>query len=78
MKKNRYFGRFALTLLAAGFALAFLMPSVLTITNSFMTQSEISANYGQVFKNVSGSDGKMFHVDERCILQKSTPFRKEM
>ena len=60
MKKNRYFGRFALTLLAAFFALWFLMPTVLTITNSFMTQSEISANYGQVFKNASGSEGKTY------------------
>lgn len=60
MKKNRYLGRFALTVLAAGFALAFLMPTVLTITNSFMTQSEISANYGKVFSNVSGSEGKTY------------------
>ncbi|MCI9214092.1 MAG: carbohydrate ABC transporter permease [Oscillospiraceae bacterium] len=64
MKKNRYFGRFALTLLAAFFALWFLMPTVLTITNSFMTQSEISANYGKVFANVSGSDGKAYIADE--------------
>ena len=63
MKKNRYFGRFALTLLAAFFALWFLMPTVLTITNSFMTQSEISANYGKVFANVSGSDGKTYIAD---------------
>ncbi len=60
MKKKRYFGRFALTLLAAGFALTFLLPTVLTISNSFMTQSEISANYGKVFSNVSGSDGKTY------------------
>ena len=60
MKKKRYFGRFALTVLAAGFALAFLLPTVLTISNSFMTQSEISANYGKVFSNVSGSDGKTY------------------
>ena len=46
MRKKHYFGRFALTLIAAFFALWFLMPTVLTITNSFMTQSEISANYG--------------------------------
>ena len=52
MKKKRYFGRFALTVLAAGFALAFLLPTVLTISNSFMTQSEISANYGKVFSNL--------------------------
>lgn len=64
MKKNRYFGRFALTLLAAFFAVWFLMPTVLTITNSFMTQSEISANYGKVFANVSGSDGKAYIADE--------------
>jgi len=63
MKKNRYFGRFALTLLAAFFALSFLMPTVLTITNSFMTQSEISANYGKVFANVAGSDGKTYIAD---------------
>lgn len=30
-------------------ALLFLMPIVLTITNSFMTKEEISANYGTVF-----------------------------
>ena len=60
MKKKRYFGRFALTLLSAFFALWFLMPTVLTISNSFMTQSEISSNYGKVFANVSGSDGKAY------------------
>ena len=36
MKKKRYFGRFTLTVLAAFFALWFLMPTVLTISNSFM------------------------------------------
>ena len=60
MKKKRYFGRFTLTVLAAFFALWFLMPTVLTISNSFMTQSEISPNYGKVFANVSGSDGKAY------------------
>lgn len=60
MVKNRYLARTILTIIAACFALAFLMPTVLTITNSFMTQSEISANYGQVFKNASGSEGKTY------------------
>lgn len=55
MKKNRYIGRGILTLVAIFFAFAFLMPTVLTITNSFMTQSEISANYGKVFANAAGS-----------------------
>ncbi|MBD5149489.1 MAG: carbohydrate ABC transporter permease [Oscillibacter sp.] len=63
MKKKRYFGRFTLTLLAVFFALWFLMPTVLTISNSFMTQAEISSNYGKVFANVSGSDGKAYIAD---------------
>lgn len=53
--KPRYFGRAALTILTAAFALMFLLPTLLTITNSFMTQSEITANYGQVFD--TGSNG---------------------
>ena len=38
------------------------MPTVLTITNSFMTQSEITANYGQVFQNAT--DGKSYIKDK--------------
>ena len=52
-KKKRYFSRGAIFVLCAVFALLFLMPTVLTITNSFMTQSEITANYGQVFSNAT-------------------------
>ena len=59
MKKKRYFSRGVLTLLAFLFAVLFLLPTVLTITNSFMTQSEITANYGQIFQNAS-SDAKSF------------------
>ncbi len=40
------------TAAAAFFAILFLMPIVLTITNSFMSASEISANYGSVFAKV--------------------------
>ena len=55
MKKKRYFGRGMLTLLAAVFAVAFLLPTLLTFSNSFMSQSEISANYGAVFQNANSS-----------------------
>ena len=55
MKKKRYFGRGMLTLLSAVFALLFLMPTVLTITNSFMTQSEITTNYGEIFESAAGN-----------------------
>ena len=49
--RKRYFGRAGLFLLAIVFACAFLLPTVLTISNSFMTQSEIDANYGMIFES---------------------------
>lgn len=48
-KKKTFVKRAVATVLAAAFAILFLMPIVLTITNSFMSASEISSNYGQVF-----------------------------
>ena len=47
------------TLIASVFAFLFLMPILLTFTNSFMSPSEISANYGQVFATTDNG-GKMF------------------
>jgi len=49
--KIRYFGRTGLFILSAVFAVGFLLPTVLTISNSFMTQSEIDANYGMIFES---------------------------
>lgn len=48
-----------LTVIALIFAVIFLLPTVLTITNSFMEQSEISANYGKIFAT-SESGAKVF------------------
>ena len=48
-----------ITIVAAVFAVIFLTPIVLTITNSFMSQTEINANYGAIFaRNDKG--GKIF------------------
>ncbi len=47
------------TAAAVFFAALFLMPIVLTVTNSFMSASEIAANYGSVFATYSGG-GKVF------------------
>lgn len=47
------------TMIAACFAVLFLMPILLTITNSFMSASEISSNYGQVFAT-NDSGGKVY------------------
>ena len=57
-----------LTLIAAVFALTFVLPTVLTISNSFMTSTEITANYGQIFQNASGSGGKKF-ISEQVNLK---------
>ena len=40
-------------------SIIFVMPTVLTFTNSLMSKSEIAANYGQIFSSVSG-DAKVF------------------
>ena len=53
MKKPRYLARTLLTVLAAVYAFSFVLPTLLTLTNAFMTQSEITANYGQVFDTAS-------------------------
>jgi multiple sugar transport system permease protein len=47
--RRRTMGRALLFAAALMLALMFLLPTVLTITNSFMRQSEITANYGVVF-----------------------------
>ena len=54
MKKKHYFGRGAMFLLCAVFAVLFLLPTVLTITNSFMSEAEIQSNYGMIFSTTSG------------------------
>ena len=55
------------TMFAAFFAILFLMPIVLTITNSFMSSSEISSNYGMVFATTS-SGGKVY-IAEKVTLK---------
>ena len=44
-------------------ALLFLLPTVLTIANSFMTSGEISANYGAMFKNMTGTEKTFISED---------------
>ncbi len=54
MKKKRPFGRAVTFLLCLIFSAAFLLPTVLTITNSFMSESEIRSNYGMIFSTTTG------------------------
>ncbi len=55
------------TMIAGCFAILFLMPIILTITNSFMSASEISANYGQVFATTD-TGGKVY-ISEKVNLK---------
>lgn len=67
-KQRRLFVKSAIiTLTAACFAVLFLMPIVLTVTNSFMSASEISSNYGQVF-STSDTGGKTY-ISEKVNLK---------
>ena len=54
MKKKRYFSRGVMFLLCLVFAVLFLLPTVLTITNSFMSETELKSNYGVIFSNLQG------------------------
>ncbi|MDR0839627.1 MAG: carbohydrate ABC transporter permease [Oscillospiraceae bacterium] len=62
--RRRHNVRIALATLWCGvFAVVFLLPTVLTFANSFMTETEITANYGAVFeKNEKG--GKKFIAEQ--------------
>ena len=51
------------TVIAAVFAFLFLMPIVLTITNSFMSSAEIASNYGTVFAT-NANGGKVFIAEK--------------
>ncbi len=48
-------------------ALLFLMPTVLTIANSFMTSTEISANYGAMLENMT--EDKKTYISESVNLK---------
>lgn len=54
MKKTRFFGKWIMVLIAAVFTAYFLLPTILTFTNSFMSETEIGVNYGPVFSVNSG------------------------
>ena len=58
-KKRSAIKRIVLFLIAAIFAISFLLPTVLTFANSFMSEQEISSNYGVIFNDyTSDPDGK--------------------
>ncbi len=56
--------RWIATVMMGLVAVVFILPTVLTFTNSLMATSEISANYGRVFANASGEGGRTYIAEK--------------
>ncbi len=54
MNRKKPLSRAVTFVLCLVFAVLFLLPTVLTFTNSFMSEAEIKANYGMIFSTTSG------------------------
>ncbi|MBR6402899.1 MAG: carbohydrate ABC transporter permease [Eubacterium sp.] len=64
--------KITITIIAAVFAISFLLPTILTFTNSFMSEQEISSNYGVIFgKEDSNSD-------DSSGVQRSSSYHSEL
>ncbi len=66
MKPSRVIFLIVALIILITFAFLFLFPTVFTITNSFMSTTEISANYGKIFTGlgISGDGGRVFIADK--------------
>jgi multiple sugar transport system permease protein len=55
-KKKSFLKKVLLTFVALVFAVSFLLPTILTIANSFMESTEINTNYGVIFNQYKETD----------------------
>jgi multiple sugar transport system permease protein len=67
-KNKKLAGIITRTFLALIFSIFFLLPIILTITNSFMSTTEISSNYGKVFSSVADESGSTY-IGEKVNLK---------
>ena len=66
-RQKEKFLNIAVTIFAVIAALLFVMPTALTIANSFMTSTEISANYGAMMENMT--EDKKTYISEKVNLK---------
>ncbi len=59
-RKKGLSGIITRTLIALIFSVFFLLPILLTVTNSFMSTTEISSNYGKIFSSVDDRNGREY------------------
>lgn len=74
IRRKTFIFNIILTVFICVSAILFIMPTVLTIANSFMTSSEISANYGAMLGNMT-NEKKVFiseNVNLKFIPDKAT------
>ena len=69
VKLSRVLFLFFALLVLITFAALFLFPTVFTVTNSFMSTTEISANYGKIFTGLGTSGGGRVFIAEKVNLQ---------
>jgi len=67
-KRKKKFLDVAVTVFVTLGAVLFLFPTVLTIANSFMTSSEINANYGAMYSNMTDSEKTYISEDVNLKL----------
>lgn len=58
------------------FASLFLMPTLLTFTNSFMSEAELTSNYGSVLGNVAGGSSYMSETVNLKLIPDIVSFRQ--
>ena len=66
-RKRKLLGLKAVSVILAVVAFIFLIPIIFTVCNSFMTQQEITANYGMVFE--SSDSGAKPYISEAVNLK---------
>ena len=74
MRRKRLIIQIFGTILATFFAILFLYPTVVTICDSFMSTTEIMANYGKVFENKEEDDSGWWNPDNE---ENDTTFKKK-
>ncbi len=68
-KRKRIAKLILLTVIASVFAISFLLPTVLTVANSFMSSSEINTNYGVIFKQYDNDQDNSAYIAETVNLK---------
>lgn len=66
-KRKKWISTAVITIFMWLAAVLFILPTLLTITNSFMTEKEIQANYGAMIENAS--EDKKTYISEKLNLK---------